>query len=187
MPRAGLDSAAVVSAAAELADHDGLERLTLARLARRLNVRTPSLYAHVAGLEDLRARLAVRGARMLAEVSSRAATGRARDDALRAFADAYRAFAHDHLGTYAAIQRAPDPGDAEAQAAAGAVLEVLAAVLRGYGLEDEDAIHGMRMVRSTLHGFVSLEASGGFGLPISLDESWDRLIATLDRGLASSS
>ena len=187
MPRAGLDSAAVVRAAAALADAEGLERLTLARLAQRLNVRTPSLYAHVAGLEDLRARLAVHGARGLAEVASRAAAGRAGREALRAFADAYRGFAHDHPGTYAATQRAPGPDDVEAQAAAAAAVDVVAAVLRGYRLEGEDAIHGVRMVRSALHGFVSLEAGGGFAIPISLDETWDRLIAMLDRGLASSS
>ncbi|MGI8712393.1 MAG: TetR family transcriptional regulator, partial [Solirubrobacteraceae bacterium] len=56
MPRAGLDAEAVVTAAARLADAEGLECLTLARLAQRLGVRSPSLYAHVDGLEELRAR-----------------------------------------------------------------------------------------------------------------------------------
>src|SRR5262249_53912537 len=58
MPRAGLDSESVVAAAAAMADEDGLEAVTLTRLAGRLGVRTPSLYAHVRGLDDLRGRLA---------------------------------------------------------------------------------------------------------------------------------
>ena len=78
MPRAGLDSDAVVAAAAALADAEGLERLTLARLAQQLGVRSPSLYAHVDGLEDLRTRLAIRGARQL---RGRAAGGRRRPGA----------------------------------------------------------------------------------------------------------
>ena len=41
--------------AASLADADDLAQLTLARLAAALGVRTPSLYAHVDGLGDLRA------------------------------------------------------------------------------------------------------------------------------------
>jgi hypothetical protein len=60
---------------------------------------------------------------------------------------------------------------------------VVLAVQRGYGLEGEDAIHGARIVRSALHGFVALEAGEGFGISLDLDESFARLVATLDRGL----
>lgn len=186
MPRAGLDSEAVVAAAAELADAQGLPELTLARLAERLGVRSPSLYAHVGGLDDLRARLAVRGARALSAALQAAAAGRARTDALHAVADAYRSYAHAHPGTYAAIQRAPerepDP-DPEFAEAAAELVEVLVAVLRGYALHDDDAIHAVRMMRAALHGFVSLEREGGFAMPIDVDESYRRLVNTLDQGL----
>ncbi|MDE3134243.1 MAG: TetR family transcriptional regulator, partial [Acidobacteriota bacterium] len=67
MPRAGLDSAAVVAAAAAIADADGLEAVTLSTVAARLGVKPPSLYSHVAGLADLRRRVAVLGAAELAE------------------------------------------------------------------------------------------------------------------------
>src|SRR6266568_2442851 len=52
--RAGLDRSTVVEAAARLVDEEGIEQLTLARLAERLGVRTPSLYNHVAGLPGLK-------------------------------------------------------------------------------------------------------------------------------------
>jgi hypothetical protein len=42
-------------------------------------------------------------------------------------------------------------------------------------------------VRAALHGFVTLESSAGFGLPLSLDESFERLVAMLDRGLSGAS
>ena len=58
-PKAGLDHATVVQAAATLADTAGIGQLTLANLAERLGVRTPSLYNHVAGLPGLRRDLAV--------------------------------------------------------------------------------------------------------------------------------
>ena len=60
---------------------------------------------------------------------------------------------------------------------------MLAAVLRGYGLEGDDAIHAVRLLRSALHGFVSLEGAGGFALPLGLDETYERLIEMVDRGL----
>src|ERR1700751_4684481 len=110
MPRAGLDTDAVVDAAARLADADGLESVTLARLAAELGVRAPSLYAHVDGLEDLRRRLGARGARELADALGRAAAGRAGTEALVAVADAYRAYARAHPGSYAALQQARERG-----------------------------------------------------------------------------
>jgi hypothetical protein len=147
-------------------------------------VRAPSLYAHVGGLEDLRRRLAARGARELAAALQAAAAGRAGGDALAAVADVYRGYAREHPGTYAAMQRAPDLADPEAAAAAGEVVDVLRAVLRGYALEGDDAIHGVRILRAALHGFVSLDAESGFGIPLSLDDTFARLVAVLDDGLA---
>jgi AcrR family transcriptional regulator len=183
MPRAGLDAASVVAAAAQLADSEGWEKLTLARLADRLGVRAPSLYAHVNGLPDLRDRVRGLGAAQMTAAVSEAAAGRAGRDALQAVADAYRQFAHAHPGIYAAMQRAPDDPDSEAAVAGGRLVEVISAVLRGYGLEGDEAIHGTRLIRSALHGFVTLETEGGFAMPISLEETYGRLITMLDRGL----
>jgi AcrR family transcriptional regulator len=185
MPRAGLDTEAVVAAAAVLADADGLAELTLARLATALGIRTPSLYAHVDGLGDLRARLGARGAQELAGVLQAAAAGRARGDALRAVAQAYREYAHAHPGTYTAMQIAAD--SQEFQTAGAEVVALIVAVLRGYGLEDEPAIHAVRAIRSALHGFVTLEREGGFGMPLDVDVSYDTLVTMLDAGLAATS
>jgi AcrR family transcriptional regulator len=184
MPRAGLDAAAVVDAAAALADADGLAALTLARLADRLGVRSPSLYAHVDGLDDLRRRLAAKGARDLAAAMQSAAVGRSGRDALVAVATAYRGYAREHPGAYAALQRAADLGsDPEAGAVA---VDVVRAVLRGYGIEGDNAVHGTRIIRAGLHGFVTLEADGGFGIALDVDDTFDRLVATLDGGLRAS-
>lgn len=183
MPRAGLDAEAVVAAAAALADADGLHQLTLARLATSLGIRTPSLYAHIGGLDDLRARLGARGARALAASLQLAVAGRARADALFAIALAYREYAHTHPGTYAAMQIVSD--SEEFEAAGAEVVRPIVAVLRGYGLEGDRAIHAVRAIRSALHGFVSLEREGGFGLPINVDDSYDKLVAMLDAGLAA--
>jgi AcrR family transcriptional regulator len=183
MPRAGLDADGVVSAAAALADAEGLEGLTLARLANRLGIRPPSLYAHVDGLADLRHRLADRGAAELAVALRSAAAGRAGGEALAAVAAAYRAYALGHPGSYAALQLAPEVRGSDA---ARELVEVVVAVLRGYGLAGDDAIHAVRVIRAALHGFVTLETGAGFGIPLDLDASYARLVATLDRGLVAS-
>jgi len=187
MPRQGLDTAAVVEAAAQIADADGPEAVTLARLARRLGVRAPSLYNHVDSRAALLRLLALRSLRALGEALRGAAVGLATRDALAAAAHAYRAYALAHPGCYQTTQRPPDPDDDEYAGVASSVFEVLLAVLRGWNLRGEEAIHAVRVIRSALHGFVTLESAGGFGLPVDLDESFARLVATLADGLARGS
>ena len=174
----------VVAEAAALADERGIQALSLAPLAERLGVRVPSLYKHVGGLDDLHRRLALAGLRDLAEKLGAATVGRSGRDALLACATAWRAYAKAHPGRYGAIQRAPDPDDTELLAAATRLTELVFAILRGYGLDEEQTVHATRAVRSALHGFVTLEAAGGFGLPQGVDDSYARRVALLDSGLS---
>ena len=60
---------------------------------------------------------------------------------------------------------------------------MLTAVLGAWDLRDDDAVHAVRALRSALHGFVSLEAGGGFGLDVDVDESFRRLVDALAAGL----
>ena len=183
MPRVGLDRATVVAAAAELSDREGLGALSLATLAVRLGVRPPSLYNHVAGMADLRRELGLLGVRELTRRLAHAAVGQAGENAVITLAAAYRAYAHERPGVYAASLRAPDPADAEWQAAAAELLAVVVASLAGFGLRDEGAVHAVRGLRSLLHGFVDLEVAGGFGLPLDQDESFRRMLGAYLAGL----
>ena len=160
MPR-GLTQEQVVERAAGLADADGFDSLTLAALAARLGVRTPSLYNHVDGLPDLRCRLALRGSCELAERLRDATLARGRDEGLLALATAHRAFASEHPGLYQALQQAPAAGDDERAAAAAAALEPLLAVLRSYGMEGDDAITRHAECAARCTGSPNWSASAG--------------------------
>ena len=187
MPRRGLDAARVVDVAATIADADGLGAVTLARVAGELGVRPPSLYNHVDGRDGLLRALALRGVGELTAVLREAAVGRSGADALTATARAYRAYAQAHPGRYAATVRAPQLDDAEHLAAASETVDVVFAVLRQWELEGQEAVHAARAFRSAVHGFVVIEAAGGFGIPVDLDASFERLVATIAAGLESAS
>jgi AcrR family transcriptional regulator len=183
MPRARLDSRQVVDAAAELIDREGAEALSLSALAQRLGVKSPSLYVHVDSLDDLRQRLATLAAEQLDEVLAPAAAGLSRGAALSAFGHAYRTWALAHPGLYGLIEGAGQGNEP----AVRRVLELLLAVLRGYGFEGEATIHAARSVRAAVHGFIHLEAAVGFALPVDPGVSFDWMLEMLDRGLAGSS
>ncbi len=105
-PRMGLDLPAILQAATEIADQQGLENVSLAGLANKLDVRSPSLYNHVNGLPGLRKKMAVYGIGLLTADMRHAAVGRSGDEALRAIARAYVSFVRKHPGLYEATLRA---------------------------------------------------------------------------------
>lgn len=185
MPRAGLTPDRVVVEAEQLVDEVGMQQLTLAAVAARFGVRQPSLYKHVESLGALEHRIAIRAKVELGDVLGRAAIGRSQGDAITAMARAYRDWALQHPGRYEAAQRAPIPGDAEDEAASDRVVNVVATVIERYQLRDDDAIDAIRAYRSAVHGFVSLEAGGGFGLPVSVNQSFERLICSLTEVLSN--
>ncbi|HEY5880379.1 MAG TPA: TetR-like C-terminal domain-containing protein [Nakamurella sp.] len=176
MPRAGLSRPLLAARGAEIADEKGWEQLTLAGVAGAFGVRLPSLYKHVGSLAELRRDISARSAGELADVMTAAAVGRSGTPALHAMADAYRDFARRHPGRYAASVIAPAPGDSEHERVATRILDVLAAVLAEFGLAGDDTIHAIRALRALMHGFVALEAAGGFAMPLDLDESYRRLV-----------
>jgi len=183
VPRQGLSKAQVVDAAARIADAEGLDGVTVARVASELGIKAPSLYNHVAGRDDLIGELGVRALQELTAALTQASVGRSRDDALQGLAAAYRAYVLEHPGLYSATIRAPDADDRARAEAAEKLLAVVYAVLAGYGLEGDDAVHAARAVRSGLHGFASIEAAGGFAIPADRDESFRRMVAALAAGL----
>jgi AcrR family transcriptional regulator len=185
VPRAGLSTAAVVDIARAITDTDGPDALTLAAVAARAGVAVPSLYKHIRNLDALHQKLSAAATAELAEALSDAAVGRAGRDAVTALAAAYRHYARSHPDRYPTTQRVPDPADPAHVAAGRRAVGAITAVLRGYGIEGDEAIHATRAVRSALHGFVHLESTGGFGMPQDVDRSFDRLVASLDLALRS--
>ena len=188
MPRAGLTSARVAEAAAELADEVGLDRVTLAALAKRFDVAPPSLYSHVRSSADVRTRVALialdetadRVATALAGVSGRAA--------LAAMGGVWRAYATEHPGRYAAT-RLPLDAATGAASAGPRHAELSRAALRGYALGDADVTHAVRLLGATFHGYAALDAAGAFGhggsaVPTS-DETWERVLDGLHTLLTS--
>lgn len=186
MPRKnGLDREAVVRTAAELIQHEGIQALTLNRLAAELKIQTPSLYNHVDGMPGLMRELARLNARRLAECFVQAAIGKSGPEGVMSLAQAYRAYIKQNPDLYAAGLRSSgtqtEP-DEEMRAAEERAVRVVLAVLASLGLSGAEGLHAARALRSAVHGFTTLEIAGGFGIPLDLDESFKRLIDSLIAG-----
>ncbi len=184
MPRVkGLDRAAITTAAADLTDQTGdIQAVTLAQIAAHFGIRIPSLYDHVANLEQVRLDVSVLALRELASALQSACAGRSGDEALRQMLKAYRQYARAHPGRYSATHLYAD--DRPDWAAAGqALLALFGQLLEPLALGKTERIHAIRGLRSLAHGFVALEAAHGFRMPVSPEASFEHLIATYLAGL----
>ncbi|MFI1364384.1 TetR/AcrR family transcriptional regulator [Streptomyces griseochromogenes] len=183
MARAGLTADRLVAAAADLADEAGFENVSLSALARRFGVKDASLYSHVRGLSDLRTRLALHAGGELIDRIAAAVAGRAGKDALAAFAGAYRAYALEHPGRYAATQIRIDQDLIADSPALRRTAEITYGMLRAYGLDEPDLTDAVRLLRSTFHGYCALESAGGFGADRDVRASWDKAVEALHLAL----
>lgn len=106
--------------------------------------------------------------------------------ALAALAEAYREYIKANPGLYLFELRPAhlaEPAEPARAAAEERTLAVCLAVMASLGLTGEDALHAVRALRSTVHGFATLESAGGCGLPLDLDESFRRLLDMLAQSL----
>jgi AcrR family transcriptional regulator len=163
-------------------DEGGIESVTLAAVAGRAGVATPSLYRHVASLAELRRLLAKRVLDEVTELGAAAVMGCAGDEAVAALMLAYRRYVQSYPNRYAIMPLQPLT-DPLLTPSGERLLGVLLAVLRWYGLDGAEAVHAARRLRAAIHGFASLEAAGGFGLPEDLDASFASLIEMVTASL----
>lgn len=59
-PRSGINQEVIINKAVEIAEKEGMEAVTMATLARELSIKSPSLYNHFKGLNEIKLALAMK-------------------------------------------------------------------------------------------------------------------------------
>jgi AcrR family transcriptional regulator len=158
LSRLTLNAEGIYRAALALVDAEGLEALTMRRLAAELGVATMSIYSHVATKEDL----------LLGVVNMVAADIRLPDpksppwEALRSVTRDFRRVALEHPNLVPLIMRQPPTG-----AEGLLTLEAALDALRRAGIAPSLTARAYRLSASYAIGFVSLEV-GGFFRPVDV-------------------
>ncbi|MFC5471703.1 TetR/AcrR family transcriptional regulator [Cohnella suwonensis] len=181
--RAGVTTETVITAAADIADREGWDQITLANVAGHLGIRTPSLYNHVGGLPDLRRKLSVHGANLLYDSLADAAIGRSGEQALTEVGKAYVDFARRRPGLYEAMNRTDDSRPEQFDLAAEQTLRLIVRLMEPLGVGPDDYVPAVRGLRSMFHGFASLESMGGFRMDEDVMDSVVKAITIYLKGL----
>jgi len=160
--RTSLD--AIVTAASDLLEKEGLAGLTMNAVADRVGVRAPSLYKRVQGRDKL---VQLVAEATLTEVAIRldAAT-----DAIE-LANIFRAFGRERPAAFQLVMT-PGAGTPSADVEFGrrattAILRV-STELAG----DEHALEAARMFTAWAAGFISMELNGNFKLGGDIESAW---------------
>ena len=173
----GLTREIIVAEAVACMEQTGQPAVSLHELARRLGVKTPSLYNHIKNTRELRYEIFQFAIDKFVANQRAATEGKRRDEAVRAFAEAYHAFAAENKGLYRLIMSIPSEEDERAKETALPLLETVVEILRDYGLIEETIAHWQRVFRAILHGFISEEELGYFYYYKSIDLKQSRDIA----------
>jgi AcrR family transcriptional regulator len=159
----------IVRAARELLTAEGVEALTLGRVALALGIKPPSLYKHFAGKRELEAVLIAEGLEAHADALAEADTG----GSLAEIGVAYRRFALANPELYRLMTERPLPRDLLPD---GLEARAAAPVIRAAGGDPDLA----RAVWAFAHGMVQLELAGRFPPDADLTGAWDTAIAAFD-------
>lgn len=176
MPRQGLNRDIILREAAKCINEQGYQKLSLALLSSRLDVKPPAMFKHYHNLDELKESLALYGLKMLKQHLQDSVTAKSGEPALIALCHAYRNFAKTNRGIYQAIRPSYFGKNKEIEQAAHQVMSIIISVLKGFEISEENYIHLLRVIRSSLHGFIVLELEFGFGMPASINVSFEHQI-----------
>ena len=164
-----------MAAGRQLLEEEGLEALTMRRLAERVGIRAPSLYKHLPDKAALEAAIIATGFEEAAAAFEQAVdsagegSGEGAGGALVALAAAYRRFALEHPHLYRLMTNGPLP---RAHLPPGLEGRTAAPLQRVAGSEAH-----ARAVWAFAHGMVMLELDQRFPPDADLDAAWRAGIA----------
>jgi AcrR family transcriptional regulator len=158
-----LSRESLVEIALGIAAERGLRAVSLASVAAEAGCKAPSLYNHLDGLDDLLDELALVTTADFASALRDSVVARVGEDAVRAYAAAWRTYVTSKPAWYQATLRpVPHRSDEHRVVAEGMTIPA-GAILSTLGIPDDRLADAGRALRSGLHGFSQLELAHSIG------------------------
>lgn len=182
MARADIDKTIIIKKAAEMANEIGLEKVTLKLLANQLNIKSPSLYNHIKGLDDLRKEVMIYGWKQLEERVIEAAVCVTGYDALEAMGRTFYKYATENPGIFNAMLWYNKFQSDETQDATKRFFSVIYKIFSTLNISQKNCDHLIRTYRAFLEGYALLVNNKAFGHPLSIEDSFEISLQVLKAG-----
>ena len=183
MTRVGLDQITVITRAAQLVNQMGMEQVTLKMLAESLGVKSPSLYNHIEGLDDLKKQLMLYGWSQAEEQILHSVIGLSGYDAVKAMCFAFYDYALKNPGVFDVMLWYNKFQDDETEQATSGLLTVIFKITKSLNIPDTYCFHLIRTFRGFLEGFFLLVNHGSFGHSLPMADSFGLSVSILIEGI----
>lgn len=182
MARTGINKNTIVEKAAQLANEAGMEQITLKILADDLGVKSPSLYNHISGLDDLKKQLMIYGWKQMEKRIIQSVAGVSGYDAVRAMCYAFYEYATENPGVFNVMLWYNKFGDDEMTEATSGLLSIIFKVAAYLNFPEEYCYHLIRTFRGFMEGFFLLVNNKAFGHPLPIRDSFEISLDILVEG-----
>ena len=183
MPKTKIDKSLIIHRAVHIINTAGIEKLSLKTLAEDLGVKSPSLYNHVKGIEDLKEQIMLYGWKELEDRMIQAVIGLTGYDAVRAMCYAFHEYAVENQGVFGVMLWYNQFKDVRNMEAASKMFSVFFKVTESLNISQENCFHLVRMFRGFLEGFSLLENNSAFGNTLPVNSSFEISLDVLIAGM----
>ena len=185
MSKNNISDALIVETSARISNKVGLDNLSLKRIADELNIKSPSLYNHISGLEEIKIQLMFYGWKQMEEKMIDSAVGVAGYEALKNMCYAFYDYATTNKGVFTAMLWYNKYENVQKENATTRLFNMLFKVMKSLDISDDNINHIIRTLRGFLEGFSLLVNNNAFGNPISIKESFDLSLEIIMNGIKS--
>ena len=179
LPKTKIDKELVIKEAAYIANKMGIENLSLKTLAAQLGVKSPSLYNHVDGLDDLKQQIMLYGWKEMEDRIIQAVIGLTGYDAIRAMCHAFHKYATENQGVFSAMLWYNQFENEQTREVTSKMFSVFFKITKSLNISQDNCSHLVRMFRGFLEGFALLENHRAFGNVQSIEDSFNLSIDIL--------
>lgn len=169
----------IFDATKQLATVIGIRNITFPKLAEALDIKYPSLYNHFKNMAELKLRLTETLIDELTAILHEKLAGLHGAEAIKMFSDVYLDFAFANASVYELLINVPQTHSTsiiEKNIALNQQIQTI--LINDYQLESVDVFNKSRMLRSILHGYISLRFKGYFkSTDVSAEESYQAMLA----------
>ena len=181
-----IDQTTILDKARELLEAEGIDQLSLAKLADALEVKAPSLYRYFASKTALLQAINTATITDLISTIQASVQSAPTDSRLRIteMAVTYRAYAHAHPAAYVLAYSASSPDMRVPADRAEALVLPLQALMAEISGEDH-SLAALRGLLALVHGFVMLEFAGQYRRGGDLSAAFEQSVSAYVAGWAN--
>ena len=169
----------IIKTAAKLSNKIGLDNLSLKKIAKELNIKSPSLYNHFSSLEDIRKKLMIYGWKNVEEKMINSTANTSGYQSLKNMCYEFYNYAINNRGVFSAMLWYNMYDDDESFEATKKLHEAIYKEVKSLNISEENTKHAIRLMRSFLEGFALLVNNNAFGDSLSIKDSFDISIKIL--------